>query len=97
MYRTPPPHRHLGCERHAVGIWRRRGADAFDTLVRIACLEGVSALEAAVEEVLSDAPPRSGCPGTFAPDQVALPRRVRHRGNFRSAAGLREKILAYIA
>lgn len=61
---------HLGCERHAVGIWRRRWADAFDTLVRIECLEGVSALEAAVEDVLSDNP-RSGCPGTFAPDQVA--------------------------
>lgn len=61
---------HLGCERHAVGIWRRRWADAFDTLVRIECLEGLSALEAAVEAVLSDNP-RSGCPGTFAPDQVA--------------------------
>jgi len=61
---------HLGCERHAVGIWRRRWADAFDTLVRIECLEGLSALEAAVEDVLSDSP-RSGCPGTFAPDQIA--------------------------
>jgi putative transposase len=61
---------HLGCERHAVGIWRRRWADAFDTLVRIECLEGLSALAAAVEDVLSDTP-RSGCPGTFAPDQVA--------------------------
>lgn len=60
----------LGCERHAVGIWRRRWSDAFDTLVRIECLEGLSALEAAVEDVLSDNP-RSGCPGTFAPDQVA--------------------------
>ena len=61
---------HLGCERHAVGIWRRRWAAAFDTLVRIECLEGLSALEAAVENVLSD-DPRSGCPGTFAPDQIA--------------------------
>jgi len=61
---------HLGCERHAVGIWRRRWADAFDHLVGIECLEGVSALEAAVEDVLSDNP-RSGCPGTFAPDQIA--------------------------
>ena len=61
---------HLGCERHAVGIWRRRWADAFDNLVRIECLEGVSALEAAIEDVLSDNP-RSGCPGTFAPDQIA--------------------------
>ena len=61
---------HLGCERHAVGIWRRRWAKAFDTLVRIECLEGCSALERGIEEVLSDNP-RSGCPGTFAPDQVA--------------------------
>ena len=60
----------LGCERHGVGIWRRRWADAFDTLVRIECLEGLSALETAIEDVLSDNP-RSGCPGTFAPDQVA--------------------------
>jgi putative transposase len=61
---------HLGCERHAVGIWRRRWADAFDTLVRIECLEGLPALETAIEDVLSD-DPRSGCPGTFAPDQIA--------------------------
>jgi putative transposase len=61
---------HLGCERHAVGIWRRRWADAFDTLVRIECLEDRSALETAIEEVLRDQP-RSGCPGTFAPDQIA--------------------------
>lgn len=60
----------LGCERHGVGIWRRRWADAFDTLVRIECLEGLSALETAIEDVLSDHP-RSGCPGTFAPDQIA--------------------------
>lgn len=61
---------HRGCERHGVGIWRRRWADAFDTLVRIECLEGLSALEAAIEDVLSDNP-RSGCPVTFAPDQIA--------------------------
>lgn len=60
----------LGCERHAVGVWRRRWSDALDTLVRIECLEGLPALEAAVEEVLSDNP-RSGCPGAFAPEQVA--------------------------
>lgn len=64
---------HLGCERHGVGIWRRRWADAFAALVRVECLEDTSALWAAiedVEDVLSDAP-RSGCPGTFAPDQIA--------------------------
>jgi len=61
---------HLGCERHAVGIWRRRWAEAFDTLVRIECLEGGPALRAAIAEVLSDSL-RSGCPATFAPDQIA--------------------------
>ena len=61
---------HIGCERHGVGIWRRRWADAFGTLVRIACLEDASALRAMIEDVSSDIP-RSGCPGTFAPDQVA--------------------------
>jgi putative transposase len=69
-WRNGPIAAHLGCERHAVGIGRRRWADAFDTLVRIECLEGRSALETAVEDVLSDNP-RSGCPGTFAPDQIA--------------------------
>ena len=61
---------HLGCQRHAVGVWRRRWAAAFDTLVRIECLEGPSALQTAVEAILSDNP-RSGCPGKFAPDQIA--------------------------
>lgn len=61
----------LGCERHAVGIWRRRWADAFDTLVRIECAEGLSAVETAIEDVLSDHP-RCGRPGTFTPDQIAL-------------------------
>ena len=53
----------LGCERHGVGIWRRRWADAFDALVRIECAEGLPALETAIEDVLSDNP-RSGCPGS---------------------------------
>jgi putative transposase len=61
---------HLGCERHAVGLWRRRWADAFDNLVRIECLEGPTALETAIKDVLRDNH-RSGCPGTFAPDQIA--------------------------
>ena len=37
----------LGCERHAVGAWRRRWARAFDRLVRAECCEG---------------PPRCGAP-----------------------------------
>ena len=53
-----------------MGIWRRRWADAFEALVRIECLEGASALATAIEAALSD-DPRPGCPGTFAPDQIA--------------------------
>ena len=68
--RNGPIANQLGCERHAVGIWRRRRADAFDTLVRIECLEGLSAPETEIEDVLSDNP-RSGCPATFAPEQIA--------------------------
>jgi len=60
----------LGCERHGVGTWRRRWADAFEALVRIECLEGLPALATAIEAALSD-DPRPGCPGTFAPDQIA--------------------------
>jgi hypothetical protein len=32
----------LGCKRHAVGVWRRRWARAFDRLVRVECCEGLS-------------------------------------------------------
>ena len=35
---------HRGCERHAVGTWRRRRADALDTLARVEGLEGLPAL-----------------------------------------------------
>ena len=38
----------LGCERHAVGIWRRRWAAAFQRLVLVECCEKASALPRAV-------------------------------------------------
>jgi Homeodomain-like domain len=60
----------LGGERHAVGVWRRRWADAFRRLVLIECCEQDSALLGAVEELLSDLP-RPGCPGKFTPEQIA--------------------------
>jgi putative transposase len=69
-WRNGPLADRIRCERHAVGVWRRRWADAFDNLTRIECLEGVSALRAAIEDVLRD-DDRSGCPSTFAPDQIA--------------------------
>jgi putative transposase len=61
--------RRLGCERHAVGIWRRGGADVFQRLVLIECCEKDSALLRAVEGLLSDLP-RPGCPGKFTPEQI---------------------------
>ena len=61
----------LGCERHAVGIWRRRWAAAFQRLVLIECCEKASALLRAVAELLSDLP-RPGCPGKFTAEQIAL-------------------------
>jgi putative transposase len=59
----------IGCERHAVGPWRRRWAQAFQRLVLIECCEKDSALPAAIEDLLSDLP-RSGCPGKFSAEQV---------------------------
>jgi putative transposase len=46
----------VGCERHAVGPWRHRWADA-------------SALARGIEAVLNDLP-RSGSPGKFTAEQV---------------------------
>jgi putative transposase len=59
----------VGCERHAVGPWRRRWAEAFDRLILIECCEKPSALPHAIEGVLSDRP-RSGAPGKFTAEQV---------------------------
>ena len=60
----------LGCERHGVGIWRRRWKKAFDQLVRVECLEKPSALHDAITAVLGDLP-RAGCGGTFTAEQIA--------------------------
>lgn len=60
----------LGCERHAVGTWRRRWADAWERLVTIECCEGDTASRRAIAKTLGDAP-RSGCPGKFTAEQVA--------------------------
>jgi putative transposase len=59
----------IGCERHAVGPWRRRWAEAFDRLILIECCEKPSALPRAIEGLLSDRP-RSGSPGKFTAEQV---------------------------
>jgi putative transposase len=59
----------IGCERHAVGVWRRRWAQAWQRLVLIECCEKESALPKAIEELLSELP-RRGCPGKFTAEQV---------------------------
>lgn len=59
----------VGCERHAVGPWRHRWADAFQRLVLIECCEKPSALPSAITALLSDLP-RSGCPGKFTAEQI---------------------------
>lgn len=59
----------IGCERHAVGPWRRRWAAAFERLILVECREKPSALPRAIEDLLSDLP-RSGCPGKFTAEQV---------------------------
>lgn len=57
-------------ERHQIGIWRARWADAFDRLVLVECLEGIVALRKAIRELLADAP-RAGSPGKFTAEQLA--------------------------
>jgi putative transposase len=61
--------RQVGCERHAVGPWRRRWAEAFRRLILVECCEKPSAPPNAITELLSDRP-RSGSPGKFTAEQV---------------------------
>jgi len=61
----------LQCERHSVGIWRRRWKFYFERLTIIECAEKPYALREAIEEVLSDLP-RAGCGGKFTAEQIAL-------------------------
>jgi len=60
----------VGLERHQVGIWRARWAEAFNRLVLVECLEGIAALRQAIRQLLADAP-RAGCPGKFTAEQLA--------------------------
>jgi transposase len=61
----------VGVGRHQVGIWRRRWQNAFDNLIRTECTDEPPALRRAIEAVLSDEP-RSGAPGKFTAEQLAL-------------------------
>jgi putative transposase len=60
----------LNCERHGIGIWRRRWQNAFQRLTVIECIEKPTALREAIEEALGDLP-RAGCGGKFTADQIA--------------------------
>src|SRR5262249_39143980 len=59
----------LGCARHAVGVWRRRWAEAFPRLILVECCAKESALSGAIDALLSDLP-RPGCPGKFTAEQL---------------------------
>ena len=61
----------VGCERHAVGVWRRRWTAAFPKLIHAECLGRPGALRRMIDAVLSD-DARPGRPGKFSADQVAL-------------------------
>jgi putative transposase len=60
----------IRCERHMVGVWRRRWVRAFQRLVLVECGEKYSALPRAIERLLSDSP-RRGWAGKFSAEQVA--------------------------
>src|SRR3954447_25643439 len=57
-------------ERHQVGLWRSRWAEAFDRLVLVECLQEPAALRQAIRELLADAA-RPGAPWKFSAEQLA--------------------------
>jgi len=57
--------------RKAVGLWRRRWQDSFESLVSIECREPHATLRRVIEDVLNDAP-RSGANGMFTAEQITL-------------------------
>ena len=60
----------LQCERHGVGVWRKRWQKAFSRLTVLECAEKPPALREAISEVLGDRP-RAGCGGKFTAEQIA--------------------------
>ena len=60
----------LHCERHGVGIWRKRWQKAFHRLTLIECMEKPPGLRTAISEVLGDLP-RAGCGGKFTAEPIA--------------------------
>lgn len=60
----------IGCERHIVGVWRRRWVRGWQRLTLVECGEKVSALPRALKRILRDSP-RGGWAGKFSAEQVA--------------------------
>jgi transposase len=60
----------VALERHQVGIWRSRWAEAFNRLVLVECLEEPHALRRTIRDLLADTP-RPGAPGKFTAEQLA--------------------------
>ena len=62
----------LGCERHSVGLWRRRWQQHFDQLIHAECVGRPGELRRLIEEtVLADAP-RAGRRSRFSAEQIAM-------------------------
>ena len=59
----------IDLNRNAIGLWRRRWAEAWPELISVECTETQADLRRAIEDVLSDEP-RPGNPGKFTPEQV---------------------------
>ncbi len=59
----------LGIGRPMVVLWRRRWADAAKQLEQVEAEKDDKDLRNTIQAVLDDAP-RSGCPGTFTPEQI---------------------------
>ena len=60
----------LHCERHGIGVWRKRWQKAFHRLTVVECVEKPPALRNAIQVVLGDLP-RAGCGGKFTSEQIA--------------------------
>jgi DDE superfamily endonuclease/homeodomain-containing protein len=61
----------INLERHQVGIWRRRWANAFERLTVVECTQTKADLRRAIADVLDD-DERCGAPPKFTPEQLVL-------------------------
>jgi len=61
----------LDCERHAVGVWRRRWKAGFEKLIHAECLGRPGDLRRMIAKALGD-DPRPGRRSRFDPDQIAM-------------------------